>query len=105
MIVNYTSLLLQSTPEVYHTRESYHKRLEKSAPEKINEFQLGFTVMTARKKIPSDGEALLWSQNFLFRLRLSKSFGSGAGSGSDISFVSTFYHRFHIKKWIFHVFL
>ncbi len=45
---------------------------------------------------------VLWSRNFLFPLRLwiSKSYGSG----SDISFVSTFYHRFHIKKWIFHVF-
>ncbi len=31
--------------------------------------------------------------------------GSSSGSGSDISFVSTFYHRFHFKKWIFHVFL
>ncbi len=36
----------------------------------------------------------------------SKSFGSGAGSSSHItgSFVTTFYHRFHIKKWIFYVF-
>ncbi len=25
-------------------------------------------------------------------------------SGSDISFISTFCHRFHIKKWIIHVF-
>jgi hypothetical protein len=48
--------------------------------------------------------AVLWSINFLFslQLRLSKSFGSGsrsgACSGSNISFVTTFYHRFHIKK-------
>ncbi len=53
--------------------------------------------------------AVLWSRNFLFqlRLRLSKSFGSGSssGAGSDISFITTFYHRFHIKKWIIHVFL
>ncbi len=47
-----------------------------------------------------DHFSVLWSQNFLFplRLRLTKSFGSG------ISFVTTFYHRFHIKKWIYHVF-
>jgi hypothetical protein len=51
-------------------------------------------------------------------------FRSGSGSSSDFqkvsalasapapepppaptcSFVSTFYHRFHVKKWIFHVF-
>jgi hypothetical protein len=59
--------------------------------------------------------SVLWSRNFLFplrlrlRLRLSTSFrsgsGSGDGSGSDISFVSTFFHRFHVKKWIFNVFL
>jgi hypothetical protein len=49
---------------------------------------------------------VLWSRNFLFplRLRLSKSFSSGAGSGSDVSFKTTFYHRFHIKKSIIHVF-
>jgi hypothetical protein len=47
---------------------------------------------------------------FPLRLRLSKSFGSGsrsgseAGSGSDISFVTTLYNRFQIKKWIFLVF-
>ncbi len=54
-------------------------------------------------------KTVLWSRNFLFplRLRLSKRFGSGSGAGSDISFTttSTFYYRFHIKKWIFHVFL
>ncbi len=55
-------------------------------------------------------KAVLWSQNFLIplRLRLSNSFGSGSGSssGSKTSFVTTtFYHRFHIKKWIFLVFL
>jgi hypothetical protein len=32
----------------------------------------------------------------LMLLRLPKSFG--AGSDSDNSFVTTFYHRFHIKK-------
>ncbi len=50
---------------------------------------------------------VLWSRNFLFRLRLrlSKSFGFGSRSGSDDSFVTAFYHRFHIKKWIFHVFM
>jgi hypothetical protein len=42
---------------------------------------------------------------FLLWLRLSKSFGSGSRAGSDISFITTFYHRFHNKKWIFHVFL
>jgi hypothetical protein len=26
-------------------------------------------------------------------------------SGFDISFMTIFYHRFHIKKWIFHVFM
>jgi hypothetical protein len=51
-------------------------------------------------------QAVLWSQNFLFplRLRLSKSFSSGSssssrsGAGSNISFVTSFNHRFHIKK-------
>jgi hypothetical protein len=33
-----------------------------------------------------------------------KNFSSGAGSDSDYSFVTTCYHRFHIKKQIFHVF-
>jgi hypothetical protein len=46
---------------------------------------------------------------FLFPLRLrhSKSFGSGSHSraGSDNSFVTTFYHRFHIKKVDFSCFL
>ncbi len=52
-------------------------------------------------------KAVLRSRNFLFplRLRLSKSFGSGSGAGSDLSFLFTFYHRFHFKKSIFHVFL
>jgi hypothetical protein len=31
--------------------------------------------------------------------------GSGSGVGSDISFITTFYHRFHIKKWFIHVFM
>jgi hypothetical protein len=54
---------------------------------------------------------VLWSRNFLFplRLRLSKSFGSGStsgsGAGSDLSFLSTFYHRFHFKKSIFMFFM
>jgi hypothetical protein len=38
------------------------------------------------------------------RLRLSKSFGSGAGSGSGNSLGTTCYHRFNVKKDIFHVF-
>jgi hypothetical protein len=56
-------------------------------------------------------ESMLRSRNYLFRLRLSKSFGSGsrscfgAANGSDNSFVTTHYHRFHIKKCIFQVFL
>ncbi len=47
--------------------------------------------------------AVLWSRNFLFplRLRLSKSFSSG----SDISFELPFITGFLLKKWIFHVFL
>jgi hypothetical protein len=48
--------------------------------------------------------AVLRSQNYLFQLRLSKGFGSGSRSGSNSSFVTTCYHRSHIKKWIFHVF-
>ncbi len=45
---------------------------------------------------------VLWSRNFLFklRLRLSKSFGSG----SDISFDLPLITDFILKKWIFHVF-
>ncbi len=53
--------------------------------------------------------SVLWSRNYLFphplRLRLSKSFGSGSGAGSGNSFGTTCYHRFYIKKYIFHVFL
>jgi hypothetical protein len=51
-------------------------------------------------------QAVLWNRNYLFprRLRLSKSFGSGSNAGSGNSFVTTCYHSFHIKKWIFDVF-
>jgi hypothetical protein len=51
-------------------------------------------------------KTVLWSRNYLFplRLRLSKCFGSGSRSGSGNSFGTTCYHRFYIKKYIFHVF-
>jgi hypothetical protein len=45
--------------------------------------------------------AVLWSRNYLFRLRLSKSFNSS----SDFSFVTTYLHSFYIKIWVFHLFL
>jgi hypothetical protein len=50
--------------------------------------------------------SVLWSRNYFFplRLRLSESFGSGAGSGSGNSLGTTCYHRFYVKKDIFHVF-
>jgi hypothetical protein len=37
-------------------------------------------------------------------LRLSKSFGSGSPAGSGNSLGTTCYHRFYVKKDIFHVF-
>jgi hypothetical protein len=42
--------------------------------------------------------------NYIFPLRLwlSKSFGSGADSGNSLG--TTCYHRFYVKKDIFHVF-
>jgi hypothetical protein len=58
----------------------------------------GFTMKMGQKK------AVLWSRNYFFPLRLSESFGSGSRSGSSNSLGTTWYHRFYVKKDIFHVF-
>ncbi len=87
---------------------------QKVYPGSIDCYLLGWLTTLQNKKLPRAIITLsglciqlitvLWSRNFLFPLRLSKSFGSGSSSGSDISFITTFYQRFHIKKWIIHVF-
>ncbi len=75
-------------------------------------FQRNTTVMKMwkmYKRFLVDSEdtitSVMWSRNYLFplRLRLSKSFGSGSRSGN--SFGTTFFHRFYIIKYIFHVFM
>jgi hypothetical protein len=44
---------------------------------------------------------VLWNRNYLFRLRLLKSFGFGSGAGTDFSFVTAILHSYKLKSRFF----